>query len=121
RSGEHLVEHCAKTKEIAPLIHALRLGLLWRHIRNRPSNLSYSRLKGTNRRFHVFRLRSSTFDEFRKAKVQQLYYPAGRDNDVRWLEITMNNAYAMCRLKTACNLNGQLKRLCHVEAPTGDV
>ena len=74
---EELVEHDAEREEIAPPVHLLARHLLRRHVVRRPEELAG--------------LREARGLDLRDAEVRDLHGPVGRDDDVRGLDVAVDD------------------------------
>ena len=115
-TGQHLVEHTAERPDVSPLVDRLSARLLGAHVRRRAEDPS--RLRSIDRdcrcRWQV-RLKPHTTVvwpanvKLRQAEVEDLYRSVRRDLDVGRLQITMHDAFLVCRVERVRDLprNGQ--------------
>ena len=110
RPGTHLVENGAKGKQIGPGVEVLASNLLGRHIRD-----GAHRATGTGERFFGVDGRCAESDASRfegdlgKSKIKNLRAPAIRDENVGWLDITMNDVLRMSGIQGIGNLNPEIQ------------
>lgn len=95
---EHLVKHGSKTEDIGSPIERSAARLFRRHVGRRPENGAF----GGFGRVVVARIDG----RFREAEIEQLGAGFGHQ-DVRWLEIAMQETAPVSRLERIRNLPGQ--------------
>src|SRR4029077_17197814 len=97
-ASKHFHQNYSPSPYIGPLINWLSDRLLGRHIANGP------------RHFATYGLGLGV-DEPRKPEIHNLRYAFGRNHDIRWLDITMNNFVSVRVVKSASHLEGNVNRL----------
>src|SRR5579862_8797685 len=90
-TGCHLVKHYAERKQITPRVHSFTAGLLGRHVDGRAGNNSHRR-KGL---IGTFIFRVEVVNQFGQTEIQHLDRSAGGQENVRGLDISMNDALDM--------------------------
>jgi hypothetical protein len=113
-SGGHFVEHNTKGKKIAASIQRFPQNLFRRHVGN-----SAHRRAGACQLFGVLsedcqRFTLSTSDPrrgyFREPEIQDFGVAPLGDENVRWLDVPVNDALGMRGIQSICNLNRNVKK-----------
>ena len=122
-AGHHFVEHNAKGKEVGAGIHLLTAHLFGRHV-----GAGAHRSAGLRERFwltgcrHCRRTRSPVDGrQLRQAKIQNLDVAALGHEDVRRLDVAVNDSLAVCSTECICYLNSPCKHLLKRQRPGGNV
>src|ERR1019366_3967620 len=113
-SGGHLVEDCPERKQIRAPIELFAAHLLWRHVRdgaNRRSPRSQSFELGDCRDRRNIRSTGSGCN-LRQAEIQELGVPVRCEKNVRWLDIAMNDAFAVGGNERIGDLKCQFQQDC---------
>jgi hypothetical protein len=106
-SGEHLVEDRAEREEIGPRVGGPALGLLGRHVGWSPDDRTSL---GEPESLSLVAGRGAVGALFRESEIKQLDHPILGDEDVRRLEVAMDDALEVRRLERRCNLDCQPQR-----------
>ena len=113
-TGRHFVEHGAKAEQISACIHFLAPSLLGRHVDYRAHRHARAgEVFGVNRRRgRLMQVRSEprTRSQLRHAEVQNLGVASFDHEDVRGLDVAMDDALRMRRVQRVSNLNRQLEQ-----------
>ena len=102
-SRQRLVEDHAEREEVCPAIDGLSFHLLWRHVVRRAEELPGRR--------QVRRIRG----DLRDAEIGDLRAKPGADDDVRRLDVAMDDPFEVREIESLGNLRDQLGQL----VPTG--
>ena len=121
----HLVEHYSERKQIRACVELLRERLLGRHVRNRTQ-----RAAGTCQVLRVHFLcgerlpissRTLKRTNLSQTKVENLGVPTLRDENVRGLNVTMNDSLAVGRVECIGDFRGYQEQLFQFHRSAGDV
>ena len=112
--GPHLVEYDSERKQVAARVQFAPACLFRRHIGHRPQQSA-----GVGQPLHRFSLgQGGAFGEqrigrhyFRKSEIQNLGVPALVDEDVRRLDVAMNDALCVGRIQPLGHIDGDLEDL----------
>ena len=104
---QHLIEHNPERPDVGPLIDLLPARLLRRHV-----------LRRAERRA---RLRELHPGELREAEVDDLHETVFRDENIRRLDVAVNDPLAVRLGEPLGDLNGDIERLIELERPPLDL
>ena len=119
-AGQHLVEHAAERPDVRSLIDCLTTRLLRRHVRSGPEQLAIDGRCDHRRRVGQRVSSSGSRGLFGEAKVQHLDRAVCRDDDVRRLEIAMNDPALVSRVERIRDLPRDYERLCQANRRSDD-
>src|SRR5271157_385963 len=109
----HFIKHCAKRKQVAARIQFLSTNLLWRHVRDCAESHPWAgqMLLVYRERQSVLRSplsgRSSRWRDFGQPEVENLGMPAFGEEDVRGLDVAVNNSRGVRRIQRISNLDSE--------------
>ena len=114
-AGQHLVEHRAQRKDVAPPVDVLSIDLLRGHVLERSHPGPFGRQR-PGHRLQPGAPRVGGDGRLRQAEVQQLGSRL-RQHDVSGLEIAMHDAAAMRRFQPLAQLESALQKLIQRQRP----
>jgi len=117
----HLVEEASEREHVRPLVHGLPERLLGRHRRGCPEDLARERhARGRGGRRPLPRA-GPLVQELREPEVEELRVPRRRHDDVRRLEVAMDDAAAVSVRERAREGRREAQDLLEGEALVGEV
>ena len=117
---QHLVDHDARGEEIGALIDVASQRLLGRHIRHRAQHRAGQRVFADRERDVERRLSRRRLEELREAEVQHLHLAAGGHDDVRALDVAVDDAAGVRLDQRVVDLHRDADRLAHGDRPAMD-
>ena len=121
RRGSHLIEDGAEGEDVGAGVGELSAGLLRRHVRNGADRRAGFRevLAHRGRPFRLTCCAGSALD-LRQTEVEDLGLAAGVDEDVRRLDVTVNDSLRVRRLERVRELNADIEQASDVERAAAD-
>ena len=118
--GRHLVQHCAKRKQITARVQFLRPRLFRRHVSHRTQ-----RGTGTGQVFHVLGTghlarSGDACNDLGKTEIKDLGVAALGDKNIRRLDVAMNDALCMRGVERIGDFDGQCENLVYFQRTAGD-
>ncbi len=110
RARAHFIQHSAEREQVGAGIEFLPLNLLGRHVSDRAECCAGAgkvllRADGRVAHGNVFRLQR----HFRKPEIENLRLTSIRDEDVRWLDVPVDDSFRMCRVERIGDLDAQIE------------
>ena len=121
-AGGHLVQHDSEAEDVCTSIEFFTQRLLGRHVHHRPQRRAWAGQMAVAEGRGGPRLRAArlALSDFGKTEVQHLGLPAPGHEDVRWLDIAMDDARAVRHVERVGELNGHIQQLLQRERPNGN-
>ena len=106
RAGRHLVEHDAEREQVGARVELPAARLLGRHVRHRAQRRPRHRHSLAMRGL-VRRRRLGPLDQLRQAEVEHLGLAARRHEDVRRLDVAVDDALGVRGVERVGDLHGE--------------
>ena len=100
--AHHLVQHHAKTEDVAARIESLAPKLFRRHVRSSPRHHAGPREKVC--------LLGLLIEHFGQTEIENLHISTRRHDDVRRLYVAVDDSAVVCRLERFADLDGAIER-----------
>src|SRR5437867_1468969 len=109
-SRAHLVQHCPEGEQISASVEFFSSYLLRGHIGNRAQRRTGAgqlllRLYGGCAHANALRFQR----DFRQPEIENLRLTSIRNEDVRWLDVSMDDALRMCCIERVGNLDAEIE------------
>jgi hypothetical protein len=122
-AGRHLIQDGTEREQIGARVGELAARLLGRHVRHRAQRRArrgqVDPAAGFVRRAGARSRLAGTVD-LREPEVEDLHLPARVHEDVRRLDVPVDDALRVCRLERVGHLGGHVHELRGVESPASD-
>jgi len=108
-SGGHLIEHHAQSVDVCSSVHFLTPQLFWGHVGERPYHSVRLRQALGHRRLTHWRHQLS------HPKIQHLRVSTIRHEQVRRLDVAMNDPFLVCGVQCVGYLTREVQQLAHLK------